>query len=86
MKKGHCSYTYENTHNSVAAVKFVDDTKLVVKRYILDDTINMTKYTCCHLGLNIARRNLKDATYRREKVALLCSNLVRSLSILGKLI
>ena len=67
MKKGHCSYTYENTHNSVAAVKFVDDTKLVVKRYILDYTINMTKYTCCHLGLNIARRNLKDMQLTGEK-------------------
>lgn len=60
MKKGYCFYIYENIYNFVVVVKFVDDIKLVVKRYILDDIINMIKYICCYLGLNIVRRNLKD--------------------------
>ena len=45
MKKVHCSYTCKNTHNSVVAVKFVDDPKLVVRGNILDGIIKIKKFT-----------------------------------------
>lgn len=66
IREVHHCHTCENIHHSTIAVKFIDDTKLV-RGYLLNGTMKMKKYICCHLGLNTANRNFNKMQFAREK-------------------